>query len=129
MNETLYYLFHMPNPSTKQTLCVMPDMKEKPTYWDSIANGTFFIINGQLSVGASQKMLASDLSEAIVKPFLKWNYFIVWSKDKNRLRQISGYYNRCNHFSMFKPTWATNVLGARFMWTELGRPTPPKSAT
>ena len=39
------------------------------------------------------------------------------------------YYNWYNHFSMFKPTWATNVLGARFIWTELGRPTLPKSAT
>jgi hypothetical protein len=46
MNETLYYLCHMPNPSTKQTLCVMPDTEEKPTDWDSIVNGTFFIING-----------------------------------------------------------------------------------
>jgi hypothetical protein len=129
MNETLHYLCHMPDPSTKQTLCVMPDTEEKPTDWDSIVNGTFFIINGQHSVGASQKMLASDLPEATTKPFSRWNYFIVWSKDKNQLRQISEYYNRCNHFSMFKPTWATNVLGTRFMWTELGRPTPPKSAT
>jgi hypothetical protein len=129
MNETLHYLCHMPDPSTKQILCVMPDTEEKPTDWDSIVNGTFFIINGQHSVRTSQKMLASDLPEVIMKPFSRWNCFIVWSKDKNRLRQISGYYNRCNHFSMFKPTWATNVLGARFMWTELGRPTPPKSAT
>jgi hypothetical protein len=129
MNEMLHYLCHMPDPSTKQTLCVMPDTEEKPTDWDSIVNGTFFIINGQHSVGASQKMLASDLPEATTKPFSRWNYFIVWSKDKNQLRQISEYYNRCNHFSMFKPTWATNVLGTRFMWTELGRPTPPKSAT
>ena len=30
---------------------------------------------------------------------------------------------------MFKPTWATNVLGARFIWTKLGRPIPPKSTT
>jgi hypothetical protein len=29
---------------------------------------------------------------------------------------------------MFKPTWATNVLGARFIWTELSWPIPPKSA-
>jgi hypothetical protein len=27
---------------------------------------------------------------------------------------------------MFKPKWATNVLGARFIREELGRPTPPK---
>ena len=30
---------------------------------------------------------------------------------------------------MFKLTWATNVLGTRFIWTEFGWPTPPKSAT
>jgi hypothetical protein len=129
MNKTLHYLCHMPDPSTKQTHCVMPDTEEKPIDWGSIANGTFFIINEQHSVGASQKMLASDLPEAMTKPFSRWNCFIVWSKDKNRLRQISGSYNRCNHFSMFKPTWATNVLSVGFMWTELGRPTPPKSAT
>ena len=74
-------------------------------------------------------MKATDLPEKIVKPFLNWNCFIIWSKDKNRLKKISGYYNRCNHFSMFKPTWATNVFGTRFIWTELEWPTPPKSAT
>ena len=74
-------------------------------------------------------MQATDLPEKIVKPFLNWNCFIVWLKDKNRLRQISEYYNRCNHFSMFKLTWATNVLSARFIWTELTWPTPPKSTT
>jgi hypothetical protein len=31
MNETLHYLCHMPDPSTKQILCVMPNTKEKPT--------------------------------------------------------------------------------------------------
>jgi hypothetical protein len=30
---------------------------------------------------------------------------------------------------MFKPIWVMNVLDARFMWMELGRPTPPKSVT
>jgi hypothetical protein len=31
MNEMLHNLCHMPDPSTKQTLCVMHDMEEKPT--------------------------------------------------------------------------------------------------
>ena len=43
------------------------------------------------------------------------------------MRQISGYYNHCNHLGVFKPTWATNVLGARFIWIELGWPKPLKS--
>jgi hypothetical protein len=40
-----------------------------------------------------------------------------------------GYYNQCNHFNIFKPTWATNILGAKFIWIKLDRPIPPKSAT
>jgi hypothetical protein len=52
----------------------------------------------------------------------------VWSRDKSRLLQISGYNNRYNYFSIFKPTWATNILGAGFIWTELGRLTSLKSA-
>ena len=86
MNDMLHFLCHMPDPSVKQTLCVMPATNEKPTNWEQIKDGKFYIINGQYSIAASQKMHAIDLLEKIVKPFLNWNYFIVWSKDKNRLR-------------------------------------------
>jgi hypothetical protein len=129
MLNTKHYLVNMPDPLVKQTLCVMPDTNEKPQSWEEIVAGKFFIINRQHSIAASKDMQTSGRPEDIVKHFREWNCFIVWSKDKSRLRQIPGYYNRCNHFSIFKPTWATNVLGARFIWTELGLPTPPKSAT
>ena len=46
MNKTLHYLVHMPDPSVKQILCVMPNTEERPIDWDDIANGKFFIING-----------------------------------------------------------------------------------
>ena len=86
MNDTLHYLYHMPDPFVKQILCVMPATNEKPMDWEQIKDGKFYIINGQHSVVASQKMQVTDLLEKIVKPFLNWNCFIVWSKDKNRLR-------------------------------------------
>ena len=124
MNKMMHFLCQMPDLSVKQTLCVMPNTDEKPTNWEEIKDGKFFIINEQHSVAASQKMQAMDLPKKIVKPFLNWNCFIVWSKDKNQLRQISGYYN---HLGMFKPILATNVFGARFIWTKLSRPTLPKS--
>ena len=104
MNKTLHFFCQIPDPSIKQILCVMPDTKERSIDWKEIKDGKFFIINEQHNVAASQKMQATDLPEKIVKPFLNRNCFIVWSKDKNRLRQISGYYNRCNHFSMLKLT-------------------------
>ena len=53
----------------------------------------------------------------------------MYSKSKEKLRKISAYYNRVNHFSIFKPSWSMNILSARFIWTEIGRPLPPKSAT
>ena len=34
MNDTLNFLIHMPDPSVKQTLCLMPQTNEKPTDWD-----------------------------------------------------------------------------------------------
>jgi hypothetical protein len=32
MNEILHYLINMPEPLTKQTLCVMPDTEERPKH-------------------------------------------------------------------------------------------------
>jgi hypothetical protein len=61
----------------------MLDMEEKPIDWDDITNGKLYIINGQHSVGASLNMQATGLPNKIMKPFLKWNCFIVWLKDKN----------------------------------------------
>jgi hypothetical protein len=55
MKETLHYLCHMSDPSVKQILCIMPDTEEKPTDWEQIANGKFFIINGQHSVATVKK--------------------------------------------------------------------------
>ena len=63
----------------------MPATIEKPIDWEEIKNGKFIIINEQHNVAVSQKMQATDLLMKIVKPFLNWNCFIVWSKDKNWL--------------------------------------------
>jgi len=54
--------------------------------------------------------------------FRKWNCFVVWSKDAEKLRCISVYYNRTNHFVVVQPSWATNILGAYTVWEEMGRP-------
>jgi hypothetical protein len=94
MNETLHYLVNMLSPSIKQTLCVMLDTEERPTNWEDIANETFFIINGQHTVGASMKIQTLGLSPKLVESLLHWNCFIVWfNKDKNRRMQILRYYN------------------------------------
>ena len=86
MQKLRHFLINMPDRTTRQTLCIMPQTQEKPT---------------------SEKL----------------------HRSKVKLRKISAYYNRVNHFSSFKPTWSTNILAARFIWIELGSPVPPKTAT
>ncbi len=124
-----HYLINMPDKTAKQTLCVMPECNEKPSTWEQISEGRFYILNGQHSVAASESIIREKLCpDSEIKHFEKWNCFIVWSLNKEKLRRISAYYNRVNHFSVFKPDWSTNVLNSRFIWTELGCPKPPKTA-
>jgi hypothetical protein len=56
MLNTKHYLVNMPDPTVKQTLCIMPDTRKKPISWDDIANDKFFIINGQHNIAASKDM-------------------------------------------------------------------------
>ena len=119
----------MSDRTTRQTLCIMPQTQEKPTSFRDIEDRNFWIINGQHSVEASKTMQGMDVPQSTREFFQKWNCFIVWTRSKEKLRKISAYYNRVNHFSSFKPTWSTNILAARFIWIELGSPVPPKTAT
>lgn len=70
----------------------------------------------------------NDVPEPIRKDFRTWNAFIVWTRDAAKLRKISAFYNRVNHFTQFKPTWATNILAARTVWEKYGRPPNRKAA-
>ena len=132
VKEMLHYLVNIPDKTTKQTLCVMPVMKKnnrrQPESWDEVKDGQFYIINGQHSVAASKMMMeeGSGVSEEVRNHFRTWNCFIVWSLDAEKLRYISAFYNRVNHFQAIQLSWATNILGARSVWIEMGRPKHPK---
>ena len=128
MEKLRHYLINMPDRSTRQTLCIMPQTKERPASFQEIMDGSFWIINGQHSVEASRSMQDMDIPQSTREFFQKWKCFIVWTRSKEKLQKISTYYNRVNHFSNFKPTWSTNILAAQFIWTDLGSPSPPKSA-
>ena len=132
VKEMLHYLVNIPDKTTKQTLCVMPIMKknnkQQPESWDEVKDGQFYIINGQHSVAASKMMMeeGSGVSEEVRNHFRMWNCFIVWSLDVEKLRYISAFYNRVNHFQAIQPSWATNILGAQSVWIAMGRPKHPK---
>jgi len=46
--------------------------------------------------------------------------------DNEKLKSISAYYNRVNHFVAIKPPWSTNILGAGNVWEAMGKPKNPK---
>ena len=39
-----------------------------------------------------------------------------------KLRKISAFYNRVNHLTSFKPTWATNILATLVVWEKYRKP-------
>lgn len=127
VGKLMHYYIEMSDKHTRQTICIMPKgLTVKPKSWDEIKDGEFIIINGQHSVEASKRMQNDDSVDQNVKDFFKtWNAFVVWSLDLNKLRTISAFYNRCNHFSIFSPTWATNILASRSLWLFYGRPSVP----
>ena len=115
IEDMVNYLLNIPDKSTKQTLYIMPiSLSKKPTNWEEIKDGDFYIINGQYSVEASKFMFndANNVDKDEKENFCQWNCFIVSSKDAEKLRCISAYYNWTNHFVAVQPSWATNILGA-----------------
>ena len=122
------YLMKIPNRTQKQTLCVIPKLDYKPKDLEEMAECNFYIINCQHSIAASKSMIAGNVPKAIWKDFRSWNCFIVWTEDVEKLRKIYVFYNRVNHLTPFKPTWATNILAARAIWEKYKKPLPKHSA-
>ena len=101
VDAMVIYLLNLPDRNAQQTLCVMPTNRtEKPTSWEEIKDGDFYITNGQHSVVASRLItqVGSGADDDIKNDFRMWSYFIVWSSDAEILLSISAYYNRINHF-------------------------------
>ena len=71
MEKMRNYFLNMPDRSARQTLCVMPQCNRKPTSWDEVKEGRFWIINGQHSVAASQSIQKMDVPEAMKTSFRK----------------------------------------------------------
>ena len=128
MEDLKTYLMNMPDRMQKQTLCIIPKLDYKLKDLEEMADYEFYIINGQHIVVESKSMIAGNVPKAIRKDFRTWNCFIVWMEDVDKLHKISAFYNRVNHLTPFKPTWATNILAARAVWEKYEKPLPKHSA-
>ena len=101
VDAMVIYLLNLPERKARQTLCIMPRNRiEKPSSWEEIKDGDFYIINGQHSVAASRLItqVGSGVDDDVKNDFCVWSCFIVWSSDAEILWSISAYYNRINHF-------------------------------
>ena len=58
---------------------------------------------------------------------MEWHAYIVWSNDKNQLQSISKFYNICNGMDQAVAMWGTNIISARKVWLNFGRPQPLQS--
>ena len=88
VKKTMNYLLEMPDPDKKMTLCAMPiNVKEKPSSFDVIKDGKFYMINGQHSVEASKKMQHLSTLKEKAKKFKEWDCFIVWNPDNRIIRK------------------------------------------
>ena len=61
MEKLRHYLINMLDKSTRKTLSIMSQTKEKPTSFRDIEDMNSWIINGQLSVEASKTMQGMDV--------------------------------------------------------------------
>ena len=77
MEQMRHYFLNMPDRTAKQTICIMPQSAERPTSWDDIKEGRFWIINGQHSVAANQSIQGMDVPNSMKTAFQTWNSFIV----------------------------------------------------
>jgi len=127
IQSALNYYLEMPDPSKKMTLCAMPqDLTKMPKNFEEVAGGKFWMINGQHIVKASKRMRTVEGAEEKAKKFETWDCYVVWNANSRIIRKISAFYNRMNHFQNYSPTWATNIISARSVWIQYGRPPPPK---
>ena len=61
VDAMVLYLLNLQDRKSWQMLCVMPkDRISKPTSWEEIKDGEFYIIIGQHSVAASKKITKAE---------------------------------------------------------------------
>jgi len=81
--KTMNYLFNMPDPDKKMTLCAYPQkVRVKPDKFDAVKGGKFWMVNGQHCMAVSKQMQGMDnIPNDKKEKFKTWECFVVWNKD------------------------------------------------
>jgi len=68
------------------------------------------IINGQHIITASQELQIKRCVEERKVQLQKWDAYILWTLDPNKLRAISRFYNATNHLDHAQSTWGNQII-------------------
>jgi hypothetical protein len=119
-------LTHAVDVSSRQTICIMPILEEAPEKWDWEAlrsSCRFRVIDGQHHVEAAKELIRDrKVDDAKIKALRTWKAHVVWHSSANAISTISAMANVSNSAGTFTPSWATNIMGARSVWVDYGRP-------
>ena len=120
-------LTHAVDVSGRQTICIMPILDEAPEEWDwnelVRSSCRFRIIDGQHHVEAAKELIRDQkVDDAKIKALKTWRAHVVWHKKAAKIMEVSAMANISNNAGIFTPSWATNIMGARSVWVDYGRP-------
>jgi hypothetical protein len=108
---------------SKQTFTLMPKTVIKPTNFDRMVAGKFYIINGTHTYAAVKVILDDPNVSTVRKDILrKWNCDFVWSSDVKDLSHISVRCNADNRFQWEEPEYLLHLQFVRDIWVGLDRP-------
>lgn len=128
----LNYLINFPDRTQKQTLCVMPDLRKKPTSALKMMEILYYqrqpqrcrIKGDYQRQMPHQRRWRKSVPVTIRKDFRTWKAFILWTQDIDKLRMILAFYNIVNHFALLKPRGRRTSLPLKY-----GCPPPRRKAT
>ena len=103
----------------------MPICEKKPSSWEEVKNGDFYIINGQHTWAAAKELVAHpQLSEERKKVLKNWKCNFIWSKDEVEVMALSERINHTNSLQWNFPDIVLYLQHARKIWDLAGRPQP-----
>jgi hypothetical protein len=108
---------------SKQKFTLMPKSKIKPTDFDTMIVGQFYIINGTHTYAAVQVIIGDPNVGAKRKEELwKWPCDFVWSCNVKELSHMSARCNSHNGYRWEEPEYLLHLQFVRDIWVNMERP-------
>ena len=103
----------------------MPQTSSCPTSWEEVKDGKFYIINGQRTWAAVNRLLDSPAATDVLKDdYMHWQCNFVWTTEKVALSELARRINNTNQFRWDSPEYLLHIQYARDLWVQYGMPFP-----